>query len=212
MPGEGCGKRSSKGSLWGVKKTTPGMIAMAATVVSQRHGDLANVLSEWTGVTFLQLMFVCGPDATFSDRTRGPTNVNWKQHFNQYKQTVLRLPPDLSASLFSWYDLRVFGHIPASGASTTTAHVQGHGDVDELIERLQRQAIVAREYPTHSPASVEPTTAEADPLPVPSIHISGNHTVSYCDYYPITKTMLQLLVRRDNARWKGRSMKSLKSL
>ena len=119
------------------------MIAMAATVVSQRHGDLANVLSEWTGVTFLQLTFVCGPDATFSDRTRGPTNVNWKQHFNQYKQTVLRLPPDLSASLFSWYDLRVFGHIPASGASTTTAHVQGHGDVDELIERFQRQAIVA---------------------------------------------------------------------
>ena len=187
MHGEGSGKRSSKGSLWGVKKTTPGMIAMAATVVSQRHSDLANLLSEWTGITFLQLTFVCGPDATFSDKTRGPTNVDWKQCFNQYKQTVLRLPPDLSASLFSWYDLRIFGSVPASGASSTTAHVQGRGDVDKLIERLRRQAILAREYPTLPPASVQPATAEGDPLPVPSIHISGNHTVSYCDHYPVTK-------------------------
>ena len=41
MYGEGSGKRSSKGALWGVKKTTPGMIAMAATVVS----TLAHVYS-----------------------------------------------------------------------------------------------------------------------------------------------------------------------
>jgi hypothetical protein len=67
MDGEGSGKHSSKGALWGVKKTTPGMIAMAATVVS----TLAPVFSEWTWkITPLQLTFACGPDATFSDKTR----------------------------------------------------------------------------------------------------------------------------------------------
>ncbi len=37
MDGEGPGKRSSRGMLWGVKATTPGMIAMAATLVSNKH-------------------------------------------------------------------------------------------------------------------------------------------------------------------------------
>jgi hypothetical protein len=176
MDGEGSGKHSSKGALWGVKKTTPGMIAMAATVVS----TLAPVFSEWTWkITPLQLTFACGPDATFSDKTRGPTNIDWKQCFNQYKQAILLLPSELSAGLFAWYDQHIFGSILASSASNTTAHAQGHGDVDELIEWLQCQAIVARESPAQAPAPslalVQPTTAEADPLPVPSIHISGNY-------------------------------------
>lgn len=45
MYGEGAGKRSSKGSLWGVTRTTAGMIAMAATLVSI---TLAREFSAWT--------------------------------------------------------------------------------------------------------------------------------------------------------------------
>jgi hypothetical protein len=176
MDGEGSGKRSSKGALWGVKKTTPGMITMAATVVS----TLAHVFSEWTQITPLQLTFACGPDATFSDKTRGPTNINWKQRFNQYKQTILLLPSELSTGLFAWYDQRIFRSISASGASNTTASAQGHGDIDELIDRLRRQAIVAHEIPAQAPslALVPPMTADAGPLP-------GNYPVCDCAYFLI---------------------------
>ena len=181
MHGEGSGKRSSKGALWGVKKTTPGMIAMAATLVSTLAATTRNGLEY-----FPQLTFVCGPDLIFSNKTRGPSNVDWKERFDQYKEAVLRLPSDYSTKLFSWYDQHIFGSIPANGAPNTTAHAQGRGDVSELIERLQRQAIVARESPAPSPALVQPTTAEADLPSMPSVHISGNRLSHYA-FYTITK-------------------------
>ncbi|KAI9453058.1 hypothetical protein F5148DRAFT_1289331 [Russula earlei] len=67
LSGEALRKHPSKAILWGVSKTTPGMIAMAATV----------------------LTFICGPDQMFSDKVIGPSGINWKQRFIQYKYTIL---------------------------------------------------------------------------------------------------------------------------
>lgn len=45
--GDPAGRRASKSSLWGITKTTPGMIALAATVVrsfSLSMAQLSNVM------------------------------------------------------------------------------------------------------------------------------------------------------------------------
>ncbi|KAI9509400.1 hypothetical protein F5148DRAFT_1283077 [Russula earlei] len=70
LSGEALGKCPLKAILWGVSKTTPGMIAMAG------HS--------------------------------GPSGINWKQHFIQYKYTILRLPLAYRSTLLLWYDNIIF--------------------------------------------------------------------------------------------------------
>lgn len=100
---------------------------------------------------------------------------------------VISLPSEISTSLFRWYDERVFGTIPANEAPNTPANVEGRGDVEELIDRLRRQAVVARECsaPSSSPSTtqVQFMTAE-DPLFVPLERPSN--ILSLIAHYPVT--------------------------
>ncbi|KAH9021899.1 hypothetical protein EDB85DRAFT_2152089 [Lactarius pseudohatsudake] len=139
LGGDPAGNRAPKSSLWGLKKTTPGMIALAATVIT----------------------FVCGPDTMFSEKTKGPTNVEWGNRFLAYKQMVLRLPPDYYTFLLSWYDKRIFpkSSTSASGDSSSTPQ-QALSPVDDLIQRMSNTNVV----PTWSlSASVTPHHQESTP-------------------------------------------------
>ncbi|KAF8274705.1 hypothetical protein EI94DRAFT_1794000 [Lactarius quietus] len=62
-----AGRRAPRASLWGITKMTPGMIALVATI----------------------LTFVCGPNQVFSEKSKGPSNVSWREHFQDYKQAIL---------------------------------------------------------------------------------------------------------------------------
>ncbi|KAH9058029.1 hypothetical protein EDB83DRAFT_2520925 [Lactarius deliciosus] len=142
LGGDPMGNRTPKSILWGLKKTTPGMIALAATVIT----------------------FVCGPDKTFSERTKGPTNIEWGDRFLTYKQMVLSFPPDYYTFLLSWYDERVFltSSTSESGnlSSTPQQGLKALNPVDDLIQRMSNTTVV----PTRSlSASVTPHHQESTP-------------------------------------------------
>jgi hypothetical protein len=84
----------------------------------------------------MQLTFVCGPDKTFSDKSKGPTGINWAQRFALYKCTVLKLPSNHRARLLAWYDIRIFGKASISNPVALSTLEQGLEDVNDLIERL----------------------------------------------------------------------------
>ncbi|KAH9017268.1 hypothetical protein EDB85DRAFT_2155303 [Lactarius pseudohatsudake] len=81
------GDCTPKSILWGITETTPGMIALAATV----------------------LTFVCGPDQTFSEKSKGQSCVHWGERFLLYKQAILKFPPQYYEQLISWYNAQIFG-------------------------------------------------------------------------------------------------------
>ncbi|KAH8982868.1 hypothetical protein EDB83DRAFT_2536489 [Lactarius deliciosus] len=142
LGGDPMGNRTPKSILWGLKKTTPGMIAFAATVIT----------------------FVCGPDKMFSERTKGPTNIEWGDRFLTYKQMVLSFPPDYYTFLLSWYDERVFltSSTSESGnlSSTPQQGLKALNPVDDLIQRMSNTTVV----PTRSlSASVTPHHQESTP-------------------------------------------------
>ncbi|KAH8984061.1 hypothetical protein EDB86DRAFT_2833660 [Lactarius hatsudake] len=118
LDGDPTGKRAPRATLWGITHTTPGMIALAATVIT----------------------FVCGPDQTFSERTKGPTGIQWGDRFLLYKKMVLKLPPDYYTALLSWYDERIFSKQTKTSASAKlpSKPKQGHDTVDDLINHMSR--------------------------------------------------------------------------
>ncbi|KAH9033614.1 hypothetical protein EDB85DRAFT_1890140 [Lactarius pseudohatsudake] len=143
IDGEGAAKRTTKGVLWGVKKTTPGMIATAATL----------------------LVYACSQDQSFS-RTMGPSGVSWKARFDLYKQSIIRFPIGYRTELLSWFDKLLFKNSGAasgssSGAGSLTGD-QGHGEVEDLIERVN-QATITSSPPAHV---AQPVDADNhDPTP-----------------------------------------------
>lgn len=75
---------------------------------------------------------MCSPDSTFSDKTIGPSGVNWKEHFTSLKQTLLS-SPQYCAELLSWYDAQIFTKTRGLSSTPTAPAL---GEVDELIQRL----------------------------------------------------------------------------
>ncbi|KAI9508627.1 hypothetical protein F5148DRAFT_1148913 [Russula earlei] len=120
LSGEALGKHTPKAILWGISKTTPGMIAMAATVFT----------------------FICGPDQMFSDKVIGPSGINWKQRFIQYKYTILQLPLTYRSTLLLWYDNIIF---PTSTMSSGQANGESSDpvfdDINWLISQLDNTEV-----------------------------------------------------------------------
>ncbi|KAI9453592.1 hypothetical protein F5148DRAFT_1151921 [Russula earlei] len=103
-----------KAVLFG-KSTLSGMIAMVATV----------------------LMFICGPDQMFSDKVIGPSGINWKQHFIQYKYTILQLPLAYHSTLLLWYDNIIFlTSTMSSGQANAESSDPVFDDINRLISQL----------------------------------------------------------------------------
>jgi hypothetical protein len=136
MDGDPIGKRPSKVALWGLTKTTPGMIALAATIVRFNINFLSSYrLSESDAL--LQMTFVCGPDQAFSEKAKGPSGVDWRARFSQYKCIVLRLPPAHRSRLLALYDERLFSRPPTSAIQTNSgAFESGVDEIDDLFQRL----------------------------------------------------------------------------
>ncbi|KAH9993317.1 hypothetical protein BJV74DRAFT_795625 [Russula compacta] len=111
IDGSGLGQHPNKALLWGVMETTPGMITLAATV----------------------LTFVCGPDQTFTQKTKGKSKIVWKMHFLQYKQTILHFLSSYCKHLLAFYDVHIFGEslisVPESLEPTETAL----NDIDDVL-------------------------------------------------------------------------------
>ncbi|KAH9959377.1 hypothetical protein BGW80DRAFT_1464759 [Lactifluus volemus] len=136
--GETTGRRPGRSSLWGVTKTTPGMIAGAATV----------------------LTFVCGPDTTFNGNGRCQSGVNWKNRFSLYKRAILHFPSAYRSCLLSWYDQRVFDTVPTSALVDASGIDNGLSAVNDLIHRMHDT--------TFSPTDPGPSPViSAPPLPPP---------------------------------------------
>ncbi|KAI9433793.1 hypothetical protein BJY52DRAFT_1198444 [Lactarius psammicola] len=113
-------KCSTKGVLWSVGKTTPGMIVMAATL----------------------LIYACSEDRSFS-KTEGASGVNWDQHFKLYKQAILRFPDNYRMDLFAWFDMRVFAKASTVSSSGSGSLHQGLEDVEDLVERLHQAEVTS---------------------------------------------------------------------
>ncbi|KAH9161731.1 hypothetical protein EDB89DRAFT_1913720 [Lactarius sanguifluus] len=144
IDGESAVKRTMKGVLWGVKKTTLGMIATAATL----------------------LIYACSQDQSFT-RTRGQSGIAWKEHFELYKQTIIRFPVGYHTELLSWFDKLLFKNLSAaSGSSSGTGSLtgnQGHREVEDIIERVN-QAVITSSPPAHV---AQPVDADNhDPTPI----------------------------------------------
>ncbi|KAI9432907.1 hypothetical protein H4582DRAFT_2082715 [Lactarius indigo] len=139
IDGEATAKCLTKGVIWGVDSATPGMIAMAATL----------------------LTYVCSPDQSFSERTLGPSCIPWGQCFNCHKCAILSFPATHRKDLLSWYDKVLFGKDPDStelsspdnsGPSTCNGYAND-SDITDLVSCLSQAKV-------HSPA-IQP-----DPLPL----------------------------------------------
>ncbi|KAI9444317.1 hypothetical protein H4582DRAFT_2071884 [Lactarius indigo] len=150
IDGEATAKRLTKGVIWGVNLATPGMIAMAATL----------------------LTYVCSPDQSFSERTLGPSHIPWGQCFNCHKCAILSFPATHCKDLLSWYDKVLFGKDPDStelsssdnsGPSTRNGYAND-SDITDLVSCLGQAKV-------HSPAiqpNPLPLTVPRSPSPAPS--------------------------------------------
>ncbi|KAI9432012.1 hypothetical protein H4582DRAFT_2102612 [Lactarius indigo] len=155
------GKRASKGVLWGVKETTPGMIALAATL----------------------LTFACSPDQIFSDKSRGPSGIDWKYRFTLNKRAILCFPSGYRKSLLSWYNNKLFGTVTTE--ETSNSYEDGLEGVYGLVARVQQVEITDLSEPSAPPpmltgltTPLTVTTPEPDlpPMPSPTSGQTGQHT------------------------------------
>ena len=101
------------------------------------------------------MTFVCGPDQAFSEKAKGPSGVDWRARFSQYKHLVLLLPPPNRSRLLAWYDERLFSRPITSVVQTNSgACNSGADEIDDLIQRLG-DADVDSAFLSMSPASFE---------------------------------------------------------
>ncbi|KAH9957459.1 hypothetical protein BJV74DRAFT_891358 [Russula compacta] len=135
-----------KATIWGITKMTPGMIALAAMV----------------------LTFICGPDQTFSERTMGIRGLNWRDRFSNYKWMILHLPPWYYKQLVSWYNARLFGMSDREEVMHDSAMDEpSNSDVDDLIRYLEH---APREASSEMPVLPLPLIAsEEAPSAMPAL-------------------------------------------
>ncbi|KAH8978620.1 hypothetical protein EDB92DRAFT_1987350 [Lactarius akahatsu] len=110
---ETVAKRATKGVLWDLDGATPGMIAMAATV----------------------LTYACSPDQTFSEKSLGPSRISWGQCFKCHKRAILSFPTAHRNDLLSWYNKKLFGKDPDI-SEPSSSNGPGPGSYDEEFEDL----------------------------------------------------------------------------
>jgi hypothetical protein len=113
------------------------------------------------------MTFVCGPDQTFAERAKGPSAVDWRARFSQYKCIVLRLQPAHRSRLLAWYDERIFSRPTVSVVQTTpTASESRFDEIEDLIQRLGDADVDSPSIPLSfaSPSSQRPASPppEAD--------------------------------------------------
>ncbi|KAH9013070.1 hypothetical protein EDB85DRAFT_2158477 [Lactarius pseudohatsudake] len=92
------------------------------------------------------LVYACSQDSSFT-RTRGQSGVAWQEHFDLYKQSIIRFPIGYRTELLSWFDKHLFKNSGAAsglspGAGSLTGD-QGHREVEDLIERVNQAAITS---------------------------------------------------------------------
>ncbi|KAF8259365.1 hypothetical protein EI94DRAFT_1813455 [Lactarius quietus] len=164
-----AGRCAPRASLWGITKMTPGMIALAATIICHIYCCALPFPAELDDP---KLTFVCGPNQVFSEKSKGPSNVSWRERFQDYKQAILQFPPQYISFLLSWYDHRIFPakSVASTSANSTLTSQQGPNDIDNLIRCMMvnidvGQSLCAPAIPqvqlTRSPLAA----VEAEPAP-----------------------------------------------
>lgn len=83
------------------------------------------------------MTFVCGPDQAFAEKAKGPTGIDWRARFSQYKRMILRFPSAYRIRLLAWYDERIFSRPTTSAVQTSLGMSEsGFDEIDDLIQRL----------------------------------------------------------------------------
>ncbi len=83
------------------------------------------------------MTFVCGPDQAFAEKAKGPSSVDWRACFSQYKCIVLCLPPAHHSWLLAWYDKCLFSRSTTSAVQTNPGTFEsGYNEIDDLIQWL----------------------------------------------------------------------------
>jgi hypothetical protein len=144
------------------------MIATAAVIVRLLVNSL--FLRDLM-LLMLQLQFVCGPDATLSEKGIGPSGVDWRRRFTHYKLTILRFSEIHRNNLLAWYDTWVFG----ASNSVSHANPDNRGDdgavdaIDKLIQQMDNTDVTS---PVGSPTP--PDTSQCSALPSDLCHHPGS--------------------------------------
>ncbi|KAH9005715.1 hypothetical protein EDB86DRAFT_2824832 [Lactarius hatsudake] len=143
---ETIAKRATKGVVWDVDGATPGMIAMAATV----------------------LTYVCSPDQTFSEKSLGPSRISWGQCFKCHKRAILSLPTAHRNDLLSWYNKVLFEKDSDELISSSNGPGGFDEDLEDLVSGLDQASV---ESPSGSPV-IQPDpqlpAVPHSPSPAPS--------------------------------------------
>ncbi|KAH9962267.1 hypothetical protein BJV74DRAFT_799783 [Russula compacta] len=142
----GPSRQPDKATIWGIMKTTPGMITLTAMV----------------------LTFICRLDQTFSERTIGITGLNWRDCFSNYKWMILHLPPWYYKQLVLWYNARLFGTSDGEEVTHDSAMDEpSYSNVNDLIQYLES---APREASSEMPALPLPLSAsEEAPSAMPAL-------------------------------------------
>ena len=118
------------------------------------------------------MLFVCGPDQTFSEKGKGPSGVDWGTRFSQYKYFILRLTPEHRSHLLSWYDQHIFGGTTSSVVQTN-ATPSGSTfvtkDLADVLSRLDNADIDSESGSYSTPPELVSHFSPSSPLPFDAI-------------------------------------------
>jgi len=140
-----------KGIQWGIQEATPGMIALAAIIVS-----MSQLLIPWISPDGgSQARFLLSPDEDFS-QTGARTGISYTGSFNAYKDLIIaQADTPRFKRIHSEFNALLFGSTPVTPNDIVVVD-RGNYD-DEVNEYL-------REDPT--PPPIEPSTAaNVDEMP-----------------------------------------------
>lgn len=136
------------------------------------------------------MTFVCGPDQALAERAKGPSAVDWRARFSQYKCIVLRLQPAHRSRLLAWYDERIFSRPTISAVQTNPGPSESRFDeIDDLIQRLGDAEVDApsvplsfappsSQFPASPPTEGDAAMSEPDVPDAPSTGAVENETVA----------------------------------
>ena len=118
------------------------------------------------------MLFVCGPDQTFSEKGKGPSGVEWGTRFSQYKYFILQLTPEHRSRLLSWYDQRIFGSTTLSVVETNTTPSGSTfvtQDLADVLSQLDNADINSKLGSYSTPPELTSHPSPSSPLPFDTI-------------------------------------------